>query len=88
MLQPKNFLSHPYNSVMNNSEHETVARNIMVLLDRTGGVFRPLSWEEYKAERQKDGNFSEAEKYYFDRVAGFCVAAESAMAFCPGWCRE
>jgi len=84
-MTPKDFNKHPYGSVLQNSESETVARNIMVILFRTGNAFRLLEWNEYKEERQKDGNFTESEKKYFDRVAGFCVSAESAKAFCEGW---
>lgn len=87
-LKPSNFCSKPFNSVLKISECETVARNIMVILSRTGDVFRLLSWEEYKAEREKDGSFTESEHQYFDSVVGFCVAAESAKAFCPTWVVE
>lgn len=84
-MNPSDFTKHPYESVLKNNESETVARNIMVILSRTGNQFRLLSWEEYKQERLKDGNFTESEKQYFDRVVGFCVAAESAKAFCKNW---
>ena len=84
-MKPSNFRSHPYDSVLKNNESETVARNIMVILARTGDKFRPLSWEEYKAEREKDGHFTESERAYFDRVSDFCMSAESAQAFCQNW---
>lgn len=83
--RPSNFMSKPFGSVLKKSECETVARNIMVILSRTGDTWRVLSWDEYKLERMKDGNFTESEKVYFDQVYGFCVAAESAEAFSPGW---
>ena len=84
-MQPSDFTKTAFDSVLKNSECETVARNIMVILSRTGNQFRLLSWDEYKEQRTKDGNFTESEKQYFDRVVGFCVAAESAKAFCPSW---
>jgi len=84
-MNPSDFTRSPFDSVLKNRESETVARNIMVILSRTGNEFRLLPWEEYKQERIKDGNFTESEKQYFDRVAGFCVSAESAKAFCPSW---
>ena len=87
-MNPSNFCSTPFDSVLKESECETVARNIMVILSRTGNAFRLLSWDEYKTERTKDGNFTESEKTYFDQVVGFCVAAESAKAFCPSWHRS
>lgn len=84
-MKPSDFNKHPYDSVLQNNECETIARNIMVILARLGNEFRLLSWDEYKQEREKDGNFTMSEKALFDRVVGFCVAAESAKAFSPGW---
>lgn len=68
-FSPSLFKAYPWDSTLQKSECETVAMNIMVILSRTGNTFRTLSWEEYAAERQKDGNFSEGEKKYFDDVA-------------------
>ena len=84
-MKPSQFTKHPYDSVLENNESETVARNVMVILSRTGNKFRALTWEEYSEHREKDGNFTQSEKSYFDRVAGFCVSEESAKAFCPQW---
>lgn len=86
-MNPNDFKKHPYGSVTNNSESETIARNIniMVILSRTGDTFRQLSWDEYKAERQKDGNFTEREQSYFDKVALWCRSAEIAATFSPTW---
>lgn len=84
-MKPSNFKKHPYGSVTNNSESETVARNIMVILSRTGDVFRSLDWEEYRTEREKDGNFTEREKAYFDKVSPWCRTAEQAATFSPTW---
>lgn len=87
-MKPSNFCTHPYDSVLKNNESETVARNIMVILKRTGNKFRTLSWDEYKAEREKDGQFTWSEREYFDRVSGFCTSAESAIAFCENWAKQ
>ncbi len=87
-LKPSNFTSTPFDSVLKKSEAETVARNVMVILKRTGDEFRLLSWEEYRQERMKDGSFTESEKTYFEQVAGFCTTAAAAQAFCAGWARE
>lgn len=85
MKNPSNFTKHPYDSSSRNYESETVARNIMVILARTGNKFRLLDWHEYKKERLKDGNFTESEKTYFDLVAGICAQEESAKNFSPNW---
>lgn len=84
-MQPSDFLKHPYDSVMHKMESEIVARNIMVILARTGNTFRTLSWEEYEQERMKDGSFTGLEKAEFDRVIKHCVSAEAAVAFSPAW---
>ena len=62
-----------------------VARNIMTILARTGNTWRELTWEEYKQEREKDGNFTMCEQSFFDRVKGYCVSAETARLFSPEW---
>jgi hypothetical protein len=43
-MKPSNLKNHPYDSRLQNNESETVARNIMVILSRTGNEFRLLSW--------------------------------------------
>ena len=59
-LKPSDFMgAHPFDSLMQKSESETIARNIMAILGRTGNKFRLLNWDEYKKERLKDGNFNE-----------------------------
>ena len=84
-LKPSNYSSHPMSSVSREWEAEQIARNIMTILWRTGDEWRPLAWEEYQAERQKDGGFSESEKLYFDRVISYCKSAEDADRFCSSW---
>ena len=54
MLKPSDFTNFPYDSVFHNTEREMVARNIMVILVRTGNTWRELSWEEYLQERIKE----------------------------------
>jgi len=78
-------MKHPWGSVLQNSESETVAKNIMVILERTGNKFRKLTWDEYKSERQKDSNFTEGEKHYFDKVIGYCKSADTAKLFSKEW---
>lgn len=84
-MKPSNYTTHPWNSVLQNSESETIAVNIMVILKRTGDTFRDLSWEEYKEERLKDKNFSEREKNYFDKVIDYCKSSETAKLFSKSW---
>lgn len=64
-MKPSFFSSkYPWDSVFGKSECETIAQNIMKILQRTGDEFRTLSFEEYKDERLKDGNFSERERVF------------------------
>ncbi len=83
--KPSDFTNKPFASVFRKSESETIARNIMVILSRTGNEFRELSWDEYKKERLKDGEFSESEKGYFEKVLPYCVSAEMAARFSDSW---
>lgn len=84
-MKPSDFMTHPFASVMQNAESEIVARNIMAILSRTGDTFRLLTWEEYKTERLKDGNFSENEKPYFTDVIGYCESEDTAKLFSKAW---
>ena len=84
-MNPSNFTDHPCGSVFKKFEAENVARNIMVILKRTGDIFRSLSWEEYKKERMNDGNFSNAEKRFFKKVIVYCNSEETAKLFAPNW---
>lgn len=84
-MKPSDFTSYPWGSVAGKSEAEVVARNIMVILSRTGNEFRNLDWEEYKEEREKDGNFSPSEKPYFEEVLPYCKSADTAKLFSEKW---
>lgn len=86
-MKPSNFTTYPWNSTAQKSEAETVAKNIMLILARTGNEWRPLGWNEYKAERLADGNFSERERPYFDQVVGFCESENAAVLFSPTWAK-
>jgi hypothetical protein len=57
----------------------------MNILKRTGDVFRPLPWDEYKLDREKDGHFTESEHAYFDKVIDYCASAQTAKLFSKGW---
>ena len=83
--KPSDFTEYPWDSVLQQSEAETIARNIMVILTRTGNTFRELSWEEYRVERLKDGSFREQEKHYFDMVIKYCKSEDIAIIFSKVW---
>lgn len=84
-LKPSVFTAFPCSSVFRKCEAEQIAVNIMVILERTGDVFRPLSWKEYKKERMKDGEFTEGEKPYFEQVKEYCGSAYEAINFSTVW---
>ncbi len=84
-MKPSDFTMQPYNSVLQKSEAETIAANIMVILKRTGDEFRELGWDEYKAERLKDGRFSGIEEMYFKKVIPYCKSEDTAKLFSPTW---
>jgi hypothetical protein len=89
--KPSDFLNHPYDSIAGKSSVETVARNIMVILERTGNTFRELSWNEYKEHILKDRDpcqgrdVTEKEKGHFESVLHFCVSAKAANSFSSDW---
>lgn len=85
-MKPSFFSSkYPWSCVFNQSEYETVAKNIMTILKRTGDKFRELSYDEYEKERLKDGNYSSGEKKYFDEVIKYCKSADTAKCFSKSW---
>lgn len=79
------FTSYPWDSVLQKSECETIARNIMIILKQTGDIFRDLKWGEYKKERLKDGGFTQSEKEYFDQAIPHCKSADTARNFSKVW---
>lgn len=85
LLKPSNFKSFPWGSVLHKSECETIAQNVMLILSRTGDKWRKLSADEYKAERMKDGGFSNAEMQIFDQVKTYTESALGASRFCESW---
>ncbi len=84
-MKPSDFTAHPWSSILYKSEAETIARNIMVILKRTGNEWRELSWEEYKTERLKDGGFTQSERRYFDDVIAYTTSPEQAAKFSEVW---
>ena len=84
-MKPKDFTNRPIDSVMQQSEAETVARNIMVILYKTGNDCRKLKFSEYKKERKKDGGYSDMEETYFKKVIKYCGSEEAAKTFSPCW---
>jgi hypothetical protein len=70
---------------MGKSEHETIAANIITIMKRTGDEWRALSWDEYRHEREKDGNFGMGERKYFDDVIEYTASALDASYFCAAW---
>ena len=83
--KPSHFLNHPFESVLYKTEAETVAMNIMAILARTGDEFRKLTWEEYEAERLRDGKFSHTESWWFNEVLRYCKSADTAKLFSRDW---
>lgn len=81
MIKPSNFLvDNNGASIFQNSEHETIALNIIKILESTGDTWRKLGWLEYP-----DPNFTMGEKYYFDRVIDYTISPDTAKLFCPSW---
>ena len=84
-MKPGNFSFRCWNSIFERMEPEVIAANIMTILKRTGNEWRQLSWEEYKEERLKDGNFTEGERKYFDMVLSYTVSADKAKMVGADW---
>jgi hypothetical protein len=86
-MTPKNFVKYPWDSVMNKSECETIAKNIMIILAMNGNEWRDLTWDEYRQHRIMDGSFSDNERPYFEQVIGYCKSVDTAVLFSPEWAK-
>lgn len=85
-MKPSDFAkASPMGSILKKTEAEVVARNIIVILERTGNTWRKLTFEEYKTERLKDTSFTSLEESYFNQVIDYCVSPQTAKLFAPGW---
>ena len=85
MNKPRDFMKHPYDSIYQHMETEIVARNIMVILSRTGNKWRKLTWDEYQTERMKDGGFTGLEFKEFEAASPYCMSEAQARKFSPEW---
>lgn len=85
-LTPADFCKvYPFESVHRSAESETVAMNIMRILKRTENTWRKLTWKEYVDERNKDGNFDDAEKKYFDACISYTLSPNTAVLYSQEW---
>lgn len=90
ILKPSFFTVMPFASVLQKHEAELVARNIMLILARTGDAFRAIEWDEYLSERNADGaKFAELEKPFFEQVSYLALPENNHMipAFSPDWAK-
>ncbi len=76
---------NPFGSVLQKSECETVALNIMKILAKNGDIWRELPIEEYIIMRKKDGNYSISELLYFESVIGYTLTEQTAVLFSDAW---
>lgn len=84
--KPSDFKNYPWDSVLHKCELESIAQNIMIILARTGDTFRKLSYEEYKNELNKDGQYAQGETD-FNKVidSGYFKNADTAQLFSKEW---
>ncbi|MFS1427789.1 hypothetical protein LMH73_011690 [Vibrio splendidus] len=86
--KPSDYRGYPFASVTKTSECETVARNIMTMMQRNGDEFQLITPEIYRAERLKNGATDKAvdrELPFYNRVIDYMVSPESVEKFCPSW---
>ncbi len=84
-MKPSDFTNFPMGSIEQKCESETVAQDIMIILERTGNKFRKLGWREYKRERLNDNDFYDGEKPFFNIVVSHCTSASKAKLFSKAW---
>ncbi len=83
-LKPSHFCDFPWESLLQKTEAEVIACNIMKIRRRLGDEWQ-LSWEDYERERKKDGGYSWMEKGYFEQVMPMIPDAIGAISFSKSW---
>ena len=83
-LKPGHFTVYPMGSIKQSAGSQIVAQSINIIRERLGNDWA-LSWDQYKAERVKDGDFTDKEKKYFDSVIDLISSAEACINFSPSW---
>ncbi len=77
--------TRPMGSVYQNNESEIVARNIVTILAREGDTWRQLDEETYVKHREKDGEWSEGERFLFKQIKGDITSFLDAVTLSPRW---
>ena len=86
MSRPSDFAKvFPCMSVFGKAEAESVAQNIMKVLENTGDTFRELCWGEYVKE--KEGKINSDDRWFFKEVVKYCETEEAAREFAVVWWR-
>lgn len=87
-LKPSIFKSFPWESILQKSEDEQIAQNIMIIRARLGDKW-DITWDEYKKEREKDGGWGCAysEERYFKELMKQIPDVLGAIAFSPTWAK-
>lgn len=75
----------PFASIMQKSECETIAKNIIVIQSRIDNKFQLIDWDTYYVHRRKDGEFSDGEKKFYEMVAHLLTTEELVRKFSKYW---
>lgn len=86
-IKPSSFSSFPFESLLQKTEAEVIALNIMKIRKRLGDNWK-LTWEEYERERLKDSGFNWMEKAYFEEVMPLIPDAIGAISFSKSWAED
>ncbi len=84
---PLNYTRQPFDSSAKSLEYELAAQNIMLVLSRTGNVFRKLTLKEYKDNIKKVDNriVGSSEAHYMQCAIHYCLSSIAADDFCHTW---
>jgi hypothetical protein len=77
---------HPFDSILQKTELEIIARNIIIIIQsRIANKFQLIDCDIYSYHRMKDGNFSKTEKKYFDIVSPLLTNEKDVRKFSKEW---
>jgi hypothetical protein len=84
--RPSDFTNYPWSSIKQSSEWESIAQNIMEVMEERGDDFAlGLTLEQYVEHRRQKGHQTNISAENFEDIMQYCQSAERAKLFSKEW---
>lgn len=86
-LKPSDFmLCHPWNSVLESSECESMACSLMATMNKNGNEWIQPTYEQYVDYRKGLGaGYDVGGKDQYDKIIDYLKSEDTARLFSPSW---